>query len=210
MRVDALPDFDGGKLISTDLRVLPRADLGQISLCFCWGCGWAPRERFNPLRIPLSARGCDQAAEKPATGFWSDQCCFVQTWQPWWVAPRLNATRRSRNLLEIEGQMGQVWISTPFCCTPTSRLTPQEVKTGSTWSIILGAEVIDVTSYLQHKLCSYRWKSCHCWVTGVGPLGTVWRNLLLNGGHSGHECGVQIWEMKRYPCTGAMGLQIHI
>lgn len=43
MRVDALPDVDGSKLISTDLRVLPRADLGQSACVFAEGVVELPR-----------------------------------------------------------------------------------------------------------------------------------------------------------------------
>lgn len=67
--VDAELDFDrhGGKLISTDLRVFPRADLGRISSCFfsfsAEGAIELP-EPFAPLCIPPSAQSGDQAGQE--------------------------------------------------------------------------------------------------------------------------------------------------
>lgn len=130
MWVDALPDFDrhGSKLISTDLRVLPHADLGRISSGFCWGCGWAPRALCSS---PHSSLSTDQQA---GSSHWVLFRLSAVSCRPGShdrsLAIKPNAARWRREPLEIGGEMGQVWISTPLLL----------MKSGS---------------YLQHKLGSY-------------------------------------------------------
>lgn len=181
MRVDALPDFDGGKLISTDL-VLPRADLGQISLCFCWGCGWAPESNLIlsafPSRLGAATR---QQRSQPLGSFQTTAVLSRRGSHDGSLQSRMRLAGEETHL-KLKDKWVKCGFQPPFVTHPTDRLTPQEVKTGGTWSIILAAEVIDVKSYWQHKLCSYRWKLS---LLSYRRLHRSYRSL--TSGHSVHK-----------------------
>lgn len=156
MRVDALPDFDrhGSKLISTDLRALPRAELGRIGSCFLLRVWLSSKSDLLLSAFPVQHRG-----SSPWALFSPSAVSCRPGSHDGSLAITPNAARWRRGPLEIGGEMGQVWIAAPFADEKCSYL---QHKFWRPWSKL---------SSLSHSKRSRGW-----------PLGRVGKNHLLDGG----------------------------